>query len=284
MNPDLPLSSSPPACPAPSDATATALHESEQRYRSLIEWSPDAISVHRDGKLIYVNPAAIQLLGARSAQDLIGKSLLDLLHPDFHQIVLARARQVSSQVVDSPMLEEKFLKLDGTAVDVEVRSTAIVYDGAPAIHTVARDITERKQAEAVLRALNAQVGEQSRLLQTTLDSINQGIFMIDANDRVTTFNPRVCELLNLSASLLASRPTLLDLTEHQRLRGDFGEDGCLVDVSARSYVMTQNKDAPPPTTCVQQRTGAPWRSRPSACRAAAPRSTSSAAAAPSSYH
>ncbi|WP_296443516.1 EAL domain-containing protein [Rhodoferax sp. UBA5149] len=98
------------------------------------------------------------------------------------------------------------------------------------------DITERKRTEAELRELNLQLGEKSRLLETTLASISQGIFMIDADQRVSTFNPRVCELLDLAESLLATRPTLQEITLYQLERGDFGPDASLVDGHARNYL------------------------------------------------
>lgn len=129
---------------------ARQLRESEQRYRIMIEWSPEAISVHRDGKIVYVNPAAIHLFGATSAQDLVGKPVLDLAHPDFRQIALERIKCVTGQGLASPLIEQTFLKLDGTQIEVEVRDTLIAYDGEPAIHMVARDITQRRKAEAEL--------------------------------------------------------------------------------------------------------------------------------------
>ena len=98
------------------------------------------------------------------------------------------------------------------------------------------DVTDRKAAEATSRALYQQLNEQTQLLQTTLGSISQGIFMVDADGRIGTFNARVCELLDLPQSLLASRPTLADVTQFQRERGDFGPESQLVDVHARTYV------------------------------------------------
>ncbi|MDO8777444.1 MAG: EAL domain-containing protein [Burkholderiaceae bacterium] len=123
----------------------------EERFRALIEWSPESIAVHRGGKLLYVNPAALKLTGAKSEQDLIGKPILDLIHPSFRQIVLARLNSMTTQNFVTPMLEEKFLKLDGTTIDAEVQSILIVYDGALAVYTSLRDITERKHAEEKLR-------------------------------------------------------------------------------------------------------------------------------------
>lgn len=126
-------------------------HESERRYHTLVEWSPEAMAVHSGGLLRYVNPAAVKLMGASSAQDLIGKSILDLVHPDSQAIMLARVKESLERGSEAPMIEEKFIKLDGSVIAVEVKSTPITFDGAPAIQVAVRDITERKRANEALR-------------------------------------------------------------------------------------------------------------------------------------
>ena len=123
-----------------------ALRESETRYRTMIEWSPEAIVVHRTGKLLYTNREAIKTFGARFATDLIGRSILDFVHPQYHQMVLERASRTTEMGVTTPMVEEQFLKIDGTVIDVEAQSIAIVFDGKPATQVLIRDITERKAA------------------------------------------------------------------------------------------------------------------------------------------
>ena len=87
-----------------------------------------------------------------------------------------------------------------------------------------------------LRALYADLTEKTALLQTTLGSISQGIFMIGVDGRVNTYNKKVCELLDLPESALMLRPTLQELTLFQLNRGDFGPDACLVEPGARHYV------------------------------------------------
>ncbi|MDO9199564.1 MAG: ATP-binding protein [Rhodoferax sp.] len=133
------------------------MQESERRFRTLIEWAPEPIAVHRGGRLIYVNPAAIRMFGARSEHELIGKPILDLVHPDFHATVLARVKSVTLHGVPTPMIEERFVRLDGTIIEVEAQSTSIVYDGEPAIQVAMRDITERKRLDAELRTKNAEL-------------------------------------------------------------------------------------------------------------------------------
>ena len=93
-----------------------------------------------------------------------------------------------------------------------------------------------------LRAIFKELEEKTRLLQTTLGSISQGIFMLGADRRVSTFNQRVCELLDLPEAFMASRPTLQDITHFQLSRGDFGTGSTLVDPHARGYIDATSKD------------------------------------------
>ena len=99
--------------------------------------------------------------------------------------------------------------------------------------------------EADFRALYAELAEKTALLQTTLGSISQGIFMIGVDGRVNTYNQKVCELLDLPASLLASRPTLQQVTQFQHSRGDFGPDANLVEAGARQYVHAASDEGVP---------------------------------------
>ena len=91
-----------------------ALQQSEERYRTVVEQSPQAVVVHRDGTIIYANPAAIRMFGAASQKDLVDKPLLDRVHPDEHQAVLARLQNVPLEGSRSPMVERRYLRLDGS--------------------------------------------------------------------------------------------------------------------------------------------------------------------------
>jgi PAS domain S-box-containing protein len=126
-----------------------ALIKSEERYRLLVERSPDAIAVHQDGKLVFVNAAGAKLIGAKSPHDLIGKSILAIVHPDSRKQVVERLQQENEGKV-VPLIEEKFIKLDGSFIDVEVIGIPIIYQGLPAGQIIVRDITDRKLAEEAL--------------------------------------------------------------------------------------------------------------------------------------
>jgi diguanylate cyclase (GGDEF)-like protein/PAS domain S-box-containing protein len=128
-----------------------ALRESEERYRSLVELSPDAILVHSEDKLVYVNTAGAKLLGAALPDELIGKPALDLIHPDYREIARERVRLVLTRGKQAEPIEEKIVCLDGRVIDAEVSGSFILYQGKPAVQNVIRDITERKEAEERLR-------------------------------------------------------------------------------------------------------------------------------------
>ena len=132
---------------------ALALQRSENRYRTLIEWSPEAMLVHRLGTIIYANPAAIKLFGAPDASALLAKKTTDLIHPDEQAAQTARMKSIMNQERIAPATESRFVKLDGTVMDVQVQGTAIDFDGEPAIHVCIHDITERKMLEREIRQL-----------------------------------------------------------------------------------------------------------------------------------
>ena len=64
-----------------------ALRESEDRYRNLVEISPDAVILHREGTIIYVNPAAVSLFGAAKPEEIVGKPVFELIQPECRETV-----------------------------------------------------------------------------------------------------------------------------------------------------------------------------------------------------
>jgi diguanylate cyclase (GGDEF)-like protein/PAS domain S-box-containing protein len=189
-----------------------------------------------------------EMLGYRAGELNRGyQDFADRVHPDDLAMVQSVARahvdgRAPEYAVDFRMRCKdgswKWILTRGTVVQRDAQGRALRMIGT---HT---DISERKRAEEALRAVNAQLVENAQLLETTLTSISQGILLVDADQRVRMFNPKVCELLDLPPQLLAEHQTMQELTRYQLARGDFGTEAKLVDAGARGYVKSVAEGAP----------------------------------------
>src|SRR5690606_15878379 len=135
-----------------------------------------------EGRIVFVNPAAVQILGAGAPDALIGSQMIDLVHPDFREMANERMRKVAtgrSQMA----LEEKFLCRDGRVIDVEVTGSPFVFEDGPATQVIFRDITERKQREREIEAVAAVSSSlrQARRVEEILPVIlDQAMVSMDA--------------------------------------------------------------------------------------------------------
>jgi len=123
-----------------------ALAESEEQYRGLVELSPDAILINEAGKLTFVNLSAASLFGAASVDELIGRDVTTLLHPDDRSIAAQGVRRLY-QGGTASLVELRWLRLDGSIVISETTRQVFDHQGERGIVTVIRDITERRKTE-----------------------------------------------------------------------------------------------------------------------------------------
>ncbi len=128
-----------------------ALAAREEMFRLLVESAPDAILVQTGSLWVYANPEAMELFGASCKDQLIGKPVMDSVHPSYRETVRARMHLVNVQKKRVPALKERYIVVDGTIVDVETSAVPIRYENEDGALVFVRNITERKQAEEELR-------------------------------------------------------------------------------------------------------------------------------------
>ena len=176
-----------------------ARRESEARYQMLIELMPDGVVMQRNGQVIFANPASARLIGAKSPDDLLGRYGLDLIHPDSRELVLQRLREILSEDQAVPLIEEKFVRLDGTVIDVEVTSRPVKVGGETLVLSVFHDLTERKRA-------------QERLLQLSraVEQSPASIVITDANGSIEYANPKFTQITGYTLEeALGQNPRIL---------------------------------------------------------------------------
>ncbi len=132
----------------------TSLRESEEKYRSLVENSPDGVIIYKEGKIVFANEEAKHMVGAKTKNKLIGKPVLQFIHPDSHKSVIRKMEELILDDFSSNLVEEKFIRLDGTPFDVEIKAIPTVYEHKNAIQVIVHDITQRKKAALELTKIN----------------------------------------------------------------------------------------------------------------------------------
>ena len=160
-------------------AAMRALHASELRYRRLVDLSPDAIFLHREGRLILVNPACVRLFGARDEHQLLGRSVLELVTDGDKPKISMRIAELQAAAGDgsaTPLAVFSYRRLNGEPVQVESTGVSVMLEDGPAVLCVLRDIGERLEAEKSLRESDARYRD-------VVESVNEVIFQLDHRGR-----------------------------------------------------------------------------------------------------
>jgi PAS domain S-box-containing protein len=185
-----------------------ALLESEARYRTLAEMLPDGIVLHTGGIIVLANEAAVRLAGGRRPEDLVGKPVMEFVHPDFRPVIAEQIRHLLDRPAKVELIEQKFIRLDGTAVDVDVASVSSQYRGKPAILTMVRDST---QAKLIREALEDSERRFHALLEHAPDGMN--IFEVDLQNgkrKLVFCNDRYVEMSGFTRVELLTRADHID--------------------------------------------------------------------------
>lgn len=154
------------------------LKESHERYKRQVELSPDSIIILSEGIIVFANNATLKLLGAKSLDEITGKSALDFVHPDYKDLAVQRIQRIYDDEEKVALIDEKFIKLNGEVIDVEVTAILINYFGNQSIQIVVHDITERKRNEDMLVKLKKAV-----------ETSGEAIFITDRDGIFRYINP-----------------------------------------------------------------------------------------------
>ncbi|MCA1759802.1 MAG: PAS domain S-box protein, partial [Bacteroidales bacterium] len=145
------------------------LKENEERFRVIVEGAPDPIFIQSDMKFAYLNPAACRLFGIKSANELLGKPVMERFHPDYHEKVRQRIHNLNEK--RNPvhqLLQQKFIRIDGSEIWVETAGEPISYRGQESALVFVRDISQRVTTEQELKESE----ERFRLvMENSLDAI-----------------------------------------------------------------------------------------------------------------
>jgi PAS domain S-box-containing protein len=163
-----------------------ALRESEERYRRLVEVSPDAILVHRQGKIIFVNAAGIELLGAANAEALLGMDLRALCPSDSawgEPVQRSEGKHNEAKTRDFELR-----RLDGGKIEVESVATGFTYQDSPAVQMMIRDVTSIRRQSEKLEA-------SERRFRSLFENVAEGVYQSSDDGRILEANPALVEML-----------------------------------------------------------------------------------------
>ncbi|HEX8409263.1 MAG TPA: PAS domain S-box protein, partial [Thermoanaerobaculia bacterium] len=125
--------------------------ESRENFRRMVELSPDCIGVCIDQTYVYVNQAFVQLLGAQSEAEIVGRNVFSFVDRRDWDFVRARMELLDAGR-SVPYMREQYLRIDGSPLHVEVAALPFRYGDRDAVQLIARDITDRVRAEQELKA------------------------------------------------------------------------------------------------------------------------------------
>ncbi|MEV6772994.1 diguanylate cyclase [Nocardia sp. NPDC051030] len=172
---------------APTDAEQLA-----QRYRSLVEFSPDGVVVHERGTIVYANPAMVRLLGGETADDIVGQPVARFVEPRDVPAMLERIRRLTIAGTASEPAELSLVRTDGSNVECETVSVLTAWHDRLAYQVVVHDLTQQRRAEAAQR-------RAEQFFTTVVSQLEEGVVVIDKEGRIESANPAARRIFGYDA-------------------------------------------------------------------------------------
>ncbi len=200
------------------------LQESEERYRQLVNLSPDSIVVYTQGRVVFVNPATVKMTGVKSEEELIGRPILDFVPPELRESVAQSAMQIQANGGTTPFVEAKLLRADGTIMNVDVALVSYQQQGVDYIQIVTRDITGRKrhelEREAIITVSTAlrKATTKAEILTVILDKL---VELFDADGSLIALpNPETKDIvIEMGRGVVGERFSELNIPQGRGISG-----------------------------------------------------------------
>ncbi len=196
------------------DNAIKSLRESEEKFRTLAETAAMAIFIHQGGNLLYANRAG-EVIGGYTVDEYLGMNFLNIVHPDYVDLVRTRARERLDGGGPPPQYEFKIVRKDGQERWVLMTAGITKYEDKPAVIGTLIDITARKQAEE----------ERERYYQQ-LQKATQSLKESEARFRILAETTAASIVIHRGGRLLYTNPTVQKLTGYTHeefLNMDFWE-------------------------------------------------------------
>ncbi len=203
------------------------LKETKEEFSTIVKNAPDIIAIHSAGKILFINEKGLELFKAKSSDEIIGKPLLHFVHRDFKDIVKERAFKAEKKNQASPAIEEKFIALDGSFIDVEVKSIPTKYQNKNSVLIIARDISERKKAEETVKSERA-------LFLKVLDNIPTSVYVTDMEGKKIFANSSQLKFMghDSNESIVVDN----EIAEHKKIQENISKEDLFVLKTGNSLI------------------------------------------------
>jgi PAS domain S-box-containing protein len=193
------------------------LRDSEEKYRKLVELSPDAVIIHEEGNVEFANQAGLRMFGWGGPEDgeYLGRNILEFVHPDSKGLAVTRYKRLIIENEHVPLIEMRFMRFNGNSFYGEITSIPFSYRGKRRIMIIIRDITQRKEAEEALR-------NSEDKYKRIFDNIQDVYYETSIDGIILEMSPSVERITGYTSEELIGRPLygiLFNPTEIDRLRG-----------------------------------------------------------------
>ncbi|MBN1345133.1 MAG: PAS domain S-box protein [Phycisphaerae bacterium] len=187
-----------------------ALRDSEERYRALVQASPSAIMAIRNGRFVFVNPAAARMFGYADPSEVVGLDALSVVAPASRDLIAERIRKLDYGQANPPV-EIELLRPDGTRICVDSVSVPVELHDGPASLIIGRDVTDRRRAEDALR-------ESEHFARTIVAGVGEGVVVYDKQLRYLVWSKYMEEMTGVLAQDVLGKHAL-ELFPHLREQG-----------------------------------------------------------------